>query len=63
MILPNIQAITLPIGPIVVPFGDYLIGFYKYEPRKGTTMGPMGKQQPNTVFLESKMPRNTERQT
>ena len=26
----------LPIGPIVVPFWDYLIGFY--EPQKGTTL-------------------------
>ena len=31
----------LPIGSIVVPFWDYLIG--KYEPQKGTTMEPLGK--------------------
>ena len=34
---------TLPIGPKVVPFWDYLVEFYKYDPPKRTTLGPMGK--------------------
>ena len=32
----------LPIGPKIVPFGDYLIEVYsKYEPQQGHTLGPM----------------------
>ena len=36
---PN-HPLALPIGPKVVPFGDYLIA--NYEPQKGTTLGPIG---------------------
>ena len=40
--LPNYE--SLPIGPIVVPFWDYLVEFNsKCEAPKGTTMGPMSK--------------------
>ena len=31
-----------PIGSIVVPFWDYIIGFY-IKPQKGTTLEPLGK--------------------
>ena len=34
---------TLPIGPKVVPFGGFILEFYKVIPKKGTTLGPMGK--------------------
>ena len=41
MISLNTLVLIVPKGPKVVPFWDYLINS-KYEPPKGTTLGPLG---------------------
>ena len=44
--------VALPIGPKVVPFGITLWNS-KYEPQKGTTLGPLGR----AVAIQSSGPR------
>ena len=39
--LREFRGSALPIGPKIVFLGDYLIE-NKYEPQKGTSLGPMG---------------------
>ena len=44
---------SLPIGPIVVPFADYLFG-YKFEPPKGNYYGAYGLQKATSPHIPSR---------
>ena len=45
ILLRTLFMYSLPIGPNLVPFCDSLIDS-KYEPQKGTTLGPTGSYLP-----------------